>query len=256
MEHLLFVGDIGVGANFVKNICFTDPTYNAPFNVKYLESIYNHIDQDKIHRSWLSRESRTRTWDTKFGIDLSNHIPADTSTVLCSTPKTIFINHSSFYDNNDRVKLVELSNRSTVILLIPQSLKAFHWQIRAYVLKKGLDNMHNFAFSDNVEENKKSYIEKHGIDLYNKCNIFNMYEFCRARWQAMREFFETNNLPILYTDNLYKGNLESFLESLQNIKHIDIDLSVSRTLYNDWLKFHWPFDETDDWEFSYSRCKP
>ena len=158
MKHLLLIGDLGVGTNFVKNICFTDLSFSAPFDLNYLSTIYKTSEKD-LSKFWLGREYNTRNWKHAWGVDLSDNITNDAVEKLKIIPKTIFVNHSSFYNNDDQKnKLLNLINVSTVILLIPETMQGFNWQMRAYISKKGVHNMHNFSFPTDIEHSKKIFI--------------------------------------------------------------------------------------------------
>lgn len=252
MKHLLLVGDLGVGTNFVKNICFTDLSYTAPFNLRYLESIYKSNIAD-LSKFWLVREYNTRKWQTKWQCDLSDNINLDTVEKFLTIPKTIFINHSSFYSTCDREMLLKLSNLAHVVLLIPNSLQGLQWQVRAYVTKKGIENLHDFTFLEEKEKHKKAFIELHGKDAYNKINVLNMFEICQKRLDDMKQFFELNGLSILYTEDLYKNCFDNFVQNLQLLAPINLNIDKAQLLYENWLSMHWPFEETNNWEYTYEK---
>lgn len=254
MKHLLLVGDLGVGTNFVKNICFTDLSYESPFKLDYLNTIYKSSNED-LSKFWLTREYNTRGWQDKWNIDLSDNIADDAIEQLKLIPKTIFVNHSSFNNMLHRNKLLDISKELKTILLIPETLQGFNWQMRAYISKKGLTKMHNFSFPTDVEKNKKIFIEQYGLESYTKFNLCNMYEICQRNWHSAKEFFELNNMPILYTDDLYKNKFEDFLSKLLAIEDINLNIDNSKKMYKEWLAFHWPYEETDNWDYSYEKIK-
>lgn len=249
VKSILLLGDLGSGVNLIKNILFTDPNYLAPFDKNLLDKIYLNHDAKRLHKTWLEEELKTRRWVDYFGFDLSDKIPANLSQHFDELKsKTIFVNHSCFFSKSDR-RIISSVRNLRIIACIPESDVGLQWQVRAYVEKKGVKNLHNFSFPENIEKEKQQYIDTFGIENYYKFNILNFYEAVKNNRDTIKNFCLKNNYDIFNTEELYKGNYDY----LKNITLIDD--TQSETIFSRWLKLHWDFKDTNNWEYAYLRLK-
>ena len=249
VKSILLLGDLGSGVNLIKNILFTDEKYKAPFNKKILDSIYLNHDKNQLHKTWLEEEYATRNWKNYFGFDLSDEIPVNLNQCLNQLKsKTIFVNHSCFFSESDR-RTISTAENLRIIACIPKSEAGLQWQVRAYIEKKGIENLHNFSFEENIEKEKQQYIDTFGKENYYKLNILNFYEAVKNNRDSVKNFCLKNNFDILNTEELYKGNYDC----LKNITSIDD--TQAKTIFSRWLKLHWDYKDTENYEYAYSRIK-
>ena len=216
-KNLILVGDLGVGTNLVKNIFFLDPKFTSPFDLGIIDIIYRSGNLD----NWISKEYSTRTWPREY--DIADTVPNNLK--LPESPATIYINHSCFYFPNDFSILAK--QHADIVVLIPESDYAFEWQIRAYLEKVG--NIHNFG-GETPE-----------------MNIVNMREIMYNRKNMIKDLCVQKNIPILYTDSLYKGEFDKFFNDSK--KYVTIDYSKAKNIYTAWHNCHWDYSTTLDWNY-------
>jgi len=234
-RHIILIGDLGVGSNIIKNLFFLDPSYSSHFDLTLLDTLY--IDKDQ--RNWLTNEYKTRGWKQ----DISDQVTSDV--ILDNTTPAIYINHSVFHTPADLDILLKQS--AQCVVLLPKSKMAFDWQIRAYCEKKGIDQLHNFSFQSNTEVEKQQYIEKYGLEEYQRFNILNMYEILNQRRIVIEERCQQLDIDILYTDYLYQGKFNEFYDQCK--KYVIIDKRRAQKIYQDWLTCHWPYEQTNEWKY-------
>lgn len=250
VKHFLLLGDLGSGVNLIKNILFTDDALLCPFNKKLVDKVYDNHNPADLSKTWLQSEYKTRNWHSYFGFDLSDHFSDGVIDLLAKIQQpTIFINHSCFHNESDRRWLLKHKEKFKVIGCLPLSKIGIEWQVRAYIAKKGISNLHNFSFFDNVEQSRLNYIATYGEEAYYKFNVLNFFEAVEQNNKVVQEFCTQHNFEILDTDNLYKG---SFIE-LSSFGSIDI--IKSKEIFNRWFKLHWDYNETKNWKYSYANCR-
>jgi len=215
-KNLILIGDLGVGTNLVKNIFFLDTKFKPPFDFNIVNTMYSSGNFD----NWLKKEYQTRKWG-KY--DIADVVPENL--ILPKSPATIYINHSCFYSPNDLDILTV--QHADLIVLLPKSDFAFEWQIRAYLEKAG--NIHDFG-GETPE-----------------MNIINMREIMYDRKNTIKNICIQKNIPILFTDSLYKGEFDAFFN--ESKKYVTIDYVKAKTIYSAWHKCHWDYSTTLDWNY-------
>jgi hypothetical protein len=235
-KHLLIVGDLGAGANLVKNICLLDQQFDCPWVDRY--KVFQDIYKSTSFTQWLKDEYKTRFWKSLYGFDLSDSLEYQN---LVGLKKTVFINHSAFWEYENLVKFQESCD---IVFVAPLTDEGLRWQIRAYVEKRGINNLHNFSFL-NPEVEKPSFIEQHGINEYYKFNVLNMYEILKERRDA---FLSKNEISYFDMTPTYKGQHNIAKHFNENF-NLNIPQEESNKIFDLWYKCHWEFDQTDNWEW-------
>ena len=143
------MGDLGAGANLVKNICLLDRSLKCPWQDRY--EFFKSVYAKTTFNSWLTLEYKTRFWNQIYGFDLSDDL---TFHDLSGLERTVFINHSAFWEFENLRKFEPYCD---IVFLTPLSEEGIRWQIRAYVEKKGVEKLHNFSF-ENPEVELPQYV--------------------------------------------------------------------------------------------------
>ena len=230
-KHLLLIGDLGAGTNLVKNLCLLDKSYDCPWQDPF--NFFLTMYKDTDFNNWLFYEDQTRFWQKRYGFDLSNNLE---SRDLKNINRTVFINHSAFWQQD---QLDKLKDSCDIIFLAPMSDKGLRWQIRAYVVKKGIDKLHNFSFT-NPSIEKQSYIDQHGLENYYKFNVLNMYEIIKHRRDQLAK-----KLTVFDMSNAYKGHND--IVQYFNTLGTNIPTHLANELFNEWYSKHWDYTTTDQW---------
>ena len=234
-KHLLLVGDLGAGANLVKNICLLDRSLKCPWQDRY--EFFKSVYAKTTFNSWLTLEYKTRFWNQIYGFDLSDDL---TFHDLSGLERTVFINHSAFWEFENLRKFEPYCD---IVFLTPLSEEGIRWQIRAYVEKKGVEKLHNFSF-ENPEVELPQYVETHGQIEYQKFNVMNMYEICKRRRDDMLK----EGIRVFDMSAAYRGE-NKITEFFNTAVNLNIPQEQSTDIFTQWHKLHWNFKDTDKWEW-------
>lgn len=235
-KHLLLIGDLGAGANLVKNLCLLDRSFNSPWKNPY--STFKSLYSSTNFKNWLRQEQKTRFWNSQLGFDISDDLGIhDLSTV----DKTVFINHSAFWQTE---KLQHYKDTCDILLVAPLTDQGLRWQIRAYVEKKGIDKLHNFSFQ-HPETEAPEYISKFGINEYYKFNVQNMFEICTRR----RDELVASGMDVLDMSFAYAGT-NNIVDYINSTYKTNIPVDQAHEIFELWHNLHWNFEDTDNWEWN------
>lgn len=235
-KHLLLIGDLGSGVNLVKNLCFLDTAFDCPWSNRY--STFKNGYKNSQLENWYAFEHKTRFWHSRYGFDLSNSLKFHSK--IAEIPRTVIINHSLFweYENLDLYK-----SYCDVVFLAPLSDQGLRWQIRAFVEKNKIENLHNFSFADPCRE-KTAYIQQHGLEQYYHFNLLNMYEIFKQRRDELADKIEhTFDMTPLYQG---RNQITEFLNSTFDL---DIPADQAQHIYQLWHQLHWDYEQTDNWKW-------
>ena len=231
---IIVVGDLGAGANLIKNTLFLSPDVDFPMPVdERLNYIKNNIYPSLLKNNlseWITYEYKLRTWQQWYNVDVSDYF-SDISTakviVKSQNYKIVFITHWPDIANKLKTKYPGIK----LVITSSNNKEQLQWQVDTYISKIGIDNLQNFSFPTDIEKNKQQYIDQHGIDAYHKFNILNMTEILERR------IIEYKNLPghHISVGDLGSGN---WIVALQNYLNITLNIESCQDLIETWKKLH------------------
>ena len=240
---ILLVGDLGAGTNMVKNILLLSEDVDWPANpvIDRLAFIKQNIYPDSLKNNmqlWLKCEYRLRNFNHYYGVDICDefhNIVTDLTVKKSQLKKIVFLTH--WPDIATRLK--KQHKNIKIISLYAASEFDICWQIKAYIDKKGINDLHNFSFEQNQDENKIHYIKTHGLTAYYKFNVQNMFDILSQRTNQYK------NLPayVLPIGSLMSSNTYWINEI---IKYLTINLNIAQAteLLNTWQMLHSPSDKS------------
>lgn len=242
---ILTVGDLGAGTNLVKNVLLLSNDIDFPVSVKNrYQYILDTVYPDKIKNNmstWISYEYRLRNWKEWYGVDIADNF-ADISNNITiersQKSKLVFLTHTPKIATTLKQKYPSIN----IVYLYPESDFALKWQIKTYIDKLGIENLFNFSFSDDFENKKTQYIQKHGLDNYYAFNVLNMYEILKNRVDDYRALEGTG----IEIGTLADGDWVKNLSEKLNI-NLDVDLAIK--LVNHWHSLHRPIFEIIDYPY-------
>lgn len=227
---IIVVGDLGAGANFVKNTLLLSPSVDFPDAVgqrlQYICSlVYPPMLKNNLNK-WISQEYRLRFWQQYYGVDIADYYNDINTPQLISASqhnKIVFLSHWP----DTALKLKDLYPGIKLVSLYPANENELRWQINAYIEKLGIQRLQNFTFLNDIEQQKNNYINNHGADAYYKLNVLNMFEILRDRINDYK------NLPGY---NLSIGRLQrnDWATDLSKWLNIDIDPDQATALFETW----------------------
>ena len=261
-SNIIFVwADLGSAKNFVKNLILLSPNVHMMHNVKHEDKmhyfknqIYPDYLKDKLN-SWFAHEYKLRQYKTEYGYDFTEEsydgklfdiILNDQAKHILQDKKIVFTIH----DFESIKKIKKTYTDAQIFYVCPEGKQATLWQIRAYCEKKGYKSAHNFTFEKNIEENKKTFIEKYGIDEYVKTNLINMTEVIDSRQQEWKQWALQNNVTVIDLEDVLL-NKTQYIDQINAQAKININLNQAKELYTMWQKLHWPYEETIEWAYSF-----
>ena len=250
-KPLIIIGDLGAGTNIIKNLLMLDYRYNFFNNSTEQDrkskifSLYPLSLKNSLH-TWFATEYTTRTWQSLYGIDLSDNINVNSAIkALNRINGVIFINHSAFYQLEE---ILQLQKHFNLVYILPKTLNGLQWQIKAYAEKITVEKLHNFTTSTDAE--RTALINKHGMKSWSKMNLTNMFYICKQRRASFYQFAKCNNIKTISMESLltpqkhnklYKLFVSTFGYTVNNSTFIE--------LLNMWLNLHDAHDsvEQEQW---------
>ena len=248
MVDLLIVADLGAAGNLVKNIVVQSHQVDFPCQDRLdtvLRQYPNVLRDDKSN--WLNFEYRLRNWEKLYGIYLSDCL--DWKKYQLARPlrekSVVFLNHSAFYQIPEFLEFYQNLPTLSVLATDDWQLK---WQVRAYVEKKGLENLHDFTFETDREQQIKNFIDANGKDAYHRINIINMFEIMKQRASDFVRHVDTEKiLPLQWL--ITPNNDDCLLERIENCLEITIPTNSAKMILESWRKLHWDPADTLDWKW-------
>lgn len=186
MNNIIIVlGDLGAGANFVKNTLLLSPDVDFPWHssadrLKYIISKVYPAHLKTTPSQWIKHEYQLRNCKTFYGADIADDYHSiDTAQIreITQNKKIVFLCHWPHIVQ----KLKQQYPKITVVSLHAQTQQEVEWQVSQYISKIGIENLQNFSFNDNIEAQKKEFINSHGNKQYYKFNAMNMFEILQQR---------------------------------------------------------------------------
>ena len=238
-KPLIIIGDLGAGTNIIKNLLILDHRYNFFDNhtqdrKSKIFSLYPRKLKNNLH-VWLTTEYTTRTWQSLYGIDLSDNINVNNVIkVLDRINGAVFINHSAFYQHKE---VLQLQKHFNLVYILPKTLNGLQWQIKSYAEKITVDNLHNFTTSSDAE--RTTLINKHGMKIWNEMNLTNMFYICKQRRASFYQFAKCNNIKTIPLEFLLtpKKHIKLY-ELFVNMFEYTVNKSTFIELLSTWLNLH------------------
>lgn len=234
---IVVLGDLGAGANFVKNMLLLSPDVDFPHSPR-LEFIKaaaypNSLKNDSTH--WITHEYKLRKWQFWYGVDIAdNYSDINTPQVqqVTQTRKIVFLCHDPAIVRQIKKQYPKI----VVVSLHAATENGVAWQLSQFISKLGIDRMHNFSFESNVDSQKQAYIQQHGLEQYQKFNALNAFEIMRDRKDNFNHAdYITIRIEDLQTD--------TWIPNLIGKLGISIDLSDAFDLAKTWRKLNPPFKQ-------------
>lgn len=249
MVNFLVAGDIGAASNLVRNVMLLSKDIDWPLATPRLETVLaqypGKLTQNKTE--WMHIEVRLRFFQQFYGFDMSQELNWNNYKmhVKDTAKPAVFLNHSFVWELDNFFKF---SEQMPSIVVMPTTDFGIEWQVRAYCEKKGVEIMHNFTFPDNIEEQKASYINKHGSEAWYKENIVNMKAIIKERRDHTVKTVDSKML--LPLEWLINGTDLLTVERLHERFNIDIDFEQASQVLDTWRNLHWPVEQTYDWKYA------
>lgn len=232
---MLVIADLGSAGNLVKNLLLLSEQTDWPLaDDRYNRILSQYRYSRNIFRNWLQIEGTLRFWQTKYRIDLSNNLDWATYADNCATTTwpIVFLNHSAFYQLD---QLSNFVNKLKTIYVSPVTEFGLDWQIKSYCKKKGIDNLHDFTFDIDKENQINQYIELHGQNQYNELNISNMKEIVGSRQKEMQKLIP-KFIPL---EEIISGDIHNLHNLITEISQVDINFAQFSTVLTRWRKLHY-----------------
>lgn len=230
---------MGAGANVLRNLLLL-------CNEFPLKTLLEQYPNNSSLLGWIDRENKLRNWKAVYGFDISNDLTNFQETV--NIENSIFINHSAFYQTSELLSIIKKFN---VIYLTPHTKIGLLWQVRAYAEKKGIANLHNFTFSNNVNSNIKQLKELKGIEYWHQINLNNMYHVFRERRVKFYLFAKKHNISILPLEKMLYNSKHNFLyNTLLKITKCKPIINNFNAVITAWLNLHWETSNTKKWKWT------
>lgn len=235
VKDIIVVGDLGAGANVVKNLLLLGERH-WPLSTDKYKTIKQQYTSELDLSNWIAQEYRLRFWQKFYGLDISDKIDI---MKFASRPKfnqpVVYINHSAFYDPEFDCAAEDCE----IYYVRPVSQFGLEWQIRAYYEKKAFDNMHDFTFSDQTQ--RDIYLQTHDHETYQSANATNMKHIVNDRQAKFAQRKDIHTLIEL--EDLIINNYQKLSRLLE------IEQDRCRQILSDWNRLHWPLQETCNWKY-------
>jgi hypothetical protein len=244
---ILAVGDSGSAVNFIRNLITLSDNVHWPHDyLPRLDYIINTVYPGELKNNlnnWMGQEYKLRNWSNVYGIDVS-HEP-DTSILTPKVQECLKTQHVAFIVHWVRYakKILNETNAATVVIS-PKSDFGLFWQIRAFVEKCGIDCVPNYTFNNNIEFQKKMFIDSQGLDCYRRTNTLNMYEIIKNRTSTYRELGQTHGITLNLEDLFDESTFITLVHNLNAHCDINIDIDRACIMRNAWWSLHWPLHKT------------
>jgi len=240
LKPILVIADLGAAANLVKNLLFLDKNYSfleSPVNDRHQYLLNTTYTNNLTFNEWFNFEARTRKWK----IDIAHRIDsAEILNIQSDLHNIIFINHTAFWELDELDKIKDLFN---IVYVFPKTLIGVVWQVRAYIEKKGYEELHNFTFENNAEQSKQEMIDKFGVKYWAKVNATNMFNIVKERRTKFYCYAKKNNFCLVSLESLVDQNTTQAYNTLSGIAP-----QMARNEFDDilhrWQSYHWPYSET------------
>lgn len=246
---ILAVGDSGSAVNFIRNLITLSDRVHWPHNeLPRLDCIINCAYPDSLRNNlnnWMQCEYKLRNWEKAYDIDVS-HEP-NKSILTDKVHESLTQGHVAFMVHWIRyAEHIVKEINTKVITISPATEFGLRWQIRSFVEKCGIDNVPNYTFTDNVEEQRCTMINLQGIDYYRRLNVLNMYEIIKNRIVDYQDFGNTNGICVYLEELFSEQSFKLVVEKINNYFDIDIDIDTAMIVYKAWWQLHWPVEHTKD----------
>jgi hypothetical protein len=244
---VIVIGDLGAGANLVKNILLLNEEFDWP-NIQTTnrldfikKTVYPLQLIDNLDK-WIDFEYRFRKFKSYYDVDISDNFnDINTSAVIgkSQNKKIVFLCHWPEYAS----RLKNTYPNIKLISLYPATNFELLWQIKTYIDKISINKLQNFSFFENPETQKLQYIKTFGEDEYYKFNVLNMIEILDRRKNSYKNIngYAIDIHSLLTNDRWIEG-IEEFL----NIK---LNKKDSIDLLNHWRQLHRPIQEIDNFKW-------
>lgn len=240
VSDIVIVADLGAAGNLVRNLILLSEQVDWPLVTDRVAAISNQYNPNKNLNQWLFTEYRLRFWDKYYNVDISNDIDLlKFSQRRIAAKPVVYLNHSAFYQFNE-YKL--LKNMVKTLYVAPVTDFGLKWQIRSYCEKKTVEQLHNFAFEADVDNQRNNYCRIHGIDAYHRLNIINFIEIVNSR---QKEF----GSPDLSLESLLFGDVEKIVDLLLEKLDVTVDKELAAQILIKWQQCHWPLEQTTNWKY-------
>lgn len=245
MNNIIIVlGDLGAGANFVKNTLLLSPDvdfpwHNADDRLKFITSNVYPDHLKTVPSRWIKHEYQLRSWNTFYGTDIADDYHSiDTVQVrkITKNKKIVFLCHWPHIVQ----KLKQQYPKITVVSLHAQTQQEVEWQVSQYISKIGIENLQNFSFNGNIEAQKKEFMASHGNEQYYRFNALNMFEVLQQRKDT---YANVDYITIRIAD-LQSNN---WIVPVTAKLGIELDLTQANQLFATWqnlcptLKKYWEY---------------
>lgn len=229
---IIVLGDLGAGANFVKNILLLSSDIDFPIPSRQrsrIETIKTLVYPDCLKfnpSNWIRYEYFLRTWKQHYGVDISdNYNDINTAQVqnITQKQKVVFLSHWPEIVKKIKTKYPKIK----VVSVCATTDEEVSWQVSQYISKIGFEKLQNFSFQNNIEEQKLSYISKYGNNEYLRLNALNMLEILTER----KSTYVDNNYITIKISQLQEDH---WIVELANKLNIKLDLSQAFSLANTW----------------------
>lgn len=253
--------DLGAAKNFVKNTLLLDPVVDIPV-VANLPTVADRLQwlQENIYTpgldiaKWLDHEYLLRTYQSFYGFDftITPYTGQDFEMILNDHAVQLLENNKKIVFAVHEIDSVRylVDKGVQLVMVAPQTDFGVHWQIRAYCEKLGAEKMHNFTFSDSVEQQKQQYIQLHGQDEWVRLNLTNMRHILSDRNKEWQTWALEKNIPILALEQILTPT-NDLVDQLNKLFDISVQYKEFDLLYKSWMGLHWPLDQTLNWKHSY-----
>ena len=249
MVNFLVAGDIGAAANLVRNIMLLSADVDWPLTTSRFDTILNQYPTDLKTKltDWIPIEERLRFSEKLYGVDISQDLDWVNyqRNIVAKNKPAVLINHS-FVWQLDNFFIFASHMPSAVVM--PTTDLGLAWQIRAYCEKKGVEIMHNFTFSDCIQEQTVAYIAQHGLESWYKENITNMKMIIKDRRDRAIAQIEPN--LVIPLEWLIDHDNYMIIEWLKERFGIGIDFDQASQVLGAWRNLHWPTEQTQDWKYA------
>jgi hypothetical protein len=231
-ENIIVVlGDLGAGINFVKNVLLLSPEADFPFKLDgtkldFLKSTAYPSILSEQPNQWIKNEYKLRYWKRVYGTDIADFFDdLNTPKVaeVTQTKKIVFICHWPEIANTLKTMYPGIK----IVALHAKDADEVTWQVSMYIEKLGIDCMHNFSFSGDVEQQRRDYITEHGETAYQKFNALNMYEI-------MLERKDTYYNPAYHIVNIGQLQTDAWIPELTEKLGLEVDLAQAQDLAAKW----------------------
>ena len=246
IKNIVIIGDLGAGSNIVKNLILLGNNVDWPLGTDKFNTLQNHYNKNVKLKNWLTQEYKLRFWNKFYNIDLADNLNYYEYITNCSQPTLpiVFINHSAFWQIEEFDKFY---NDVNLLYVAPTSNLGLEWQIRSYCEKRSVEQLQNFSFNEDIENQKIKYINTNGIEEYYKCNIRNMKEIIDSRQKKFLTMITPEDFLSLET--LLYGSFDDITKILNVKFNQDIKTKELAVLLSKWRELHWPLETTTQWKY-------